>query len=122
MTKNLHNHKLHGAFKNCNLLKDKISNAVQSNLSLTPTGISQGSGIGFIPSTVDTARSHLGRVAREVAKTKHALGVNTKDWSPCSLEAAVDDMDKEDYKKSDDSMLEAQYKEHGQPYLVSAGV
>ena len=78
-TKNLHNHKLHGAFKICNLVKDKISNAVQSNLSLTPTDISQSSGIGFIPSAVDTASSHLGRVAREVAKTKRALGVNTRD-------------------------------------------
>ena len=122
MTKNLHNHKLHRAFKICNLVKDKISNAVQSNLSLTPTDISQGSGIGFIPSAVDTASSHLGRVAREIAKTKRALGVNTRDWSPCSLEAAVDDIDREDLQKSDDSMLEAQYKEHGRPYLVSAGV
>ena len=77
-------------------MKDKISNAVQSNLSLTPTDIYQGSGIGFIPSTVDTASSHLGRVARELAKTKRALGVNTRDWSPCSLEAVVDDMDKEE--------------------------
>ena len=95
---------------------------MHTNLSLTPTEISQGSGIGFIPSAVDTASSHLGRVAREVAKTKRALGTNAKDWSPCSLEAAVDDIDKDDLQKSDDSQLEAQYKEYGQPYLVSAGV
>lgn len=118
-SKSLHNHKLYGAFKICNLVKDKISSAVHANLSLTPTDISQGSGIGFIPSVVDTASSHLGRVAREVSKIKHALGANTRDWS---LEAAVDDIDKDDLQKSDDSQLEAHYKEYGQPYLVSAGV
>ena len=109
-------------FKNCNLVKDKISSAVHTNLSLTPTDISQGSGIGFIPSAVDTASSHLGRVAREVAKTKRALGANAKDRSQCSLETAVDDIDKDDLQKSDDSQLEAQYKKYGRPYLVSAGV
>ena len=112
MSKNLHNHKLHGAFKICNLVKDKISSAVHTNLSLTPTDISQGSGIGFIPSAVDTASSHLGRIAREVAKTKRALGTNARDWSPCSLEAAVDDIDKDDLQNSDDSRLGAQYKEY----------
>ena len=75
-TNNLHNHELHGAFKICNLVQDKISHAVQSNWSITPTDVSQGKGIGFIPSAVDTASAHLGRVARQVAKNKDALRTN----------------------------------------------
>ena len=122
-TKNLHNHKLHGAFKICNLVRDKINDAVQSNWNLTPTDISQSKGIGFIPSAVDTVSSHLGRVGREVSKTKCALGANTRDWSPCSLETVVDEVDKEDkLQRSHDNQQATQYKEQGRPYLLSAGV
>ena len=106
----------------CNLVRDKINDAVQSNWNLTPTDISQGKGIGFIPSAVDTASSHLGRVAREVSKTKGALGANTRDWSPCSLETVADEVDKEDLQRSHDNQQATQYKEQGRPYLVSAGV
>ena len=75
VTDNLHNHKLHGPFKICDLVRDKIGEAVHANVSLTPTDISRGKGVGFIPSAVDAASSHLGRVAREVAKSKDNLGV-----------------------------------------------
>jgi len=71
-------------------------NSVQSNWSITPTNVSQGKGIGFIPSAVDTASAHLGRVARQVAKTRDALCTNAKDWSPCYLEGAADEIDKEE--------------------------
>ena len=69
---NLHNHKLHGAFKICTLVQNKICEAVQSNPTLTATDVPRGKGIGFIPSAVDSASSHLGRIAREVSKTKGA--------------------------------------------------
>jgi len=66
-TNNLHNYELHGAFKICNLVQDKIiGDAVQYNWSITPTDVSQGKGIGFIPSAIDTASAHLGQVARQV--------------------------------------------------------
>lgn len=107
---NLHNHELHGTFKICNLVREKISNAVQSNVSLTPTDISQGKGIGFVPSAIDTASAHLGRVAREVSKIKHATDTNDKDWSPCSLESVADDVDKTDLEKGHDSQLDTQYR------------
>ena len=119
---NLHNHKLHGAFKICTFVQDKICNAIQSNLSLTATDISRGKGIGFIPSAVDSASSHLGRIAREVSKTKSAIGINNAEWSPCSFEDIADDIDQEDNSVCHDQQQEGQYKKYGRPYLVSAGV
>lgn len=113
---------LHGAFKICDLVRDKICESVHANSSLTPTDISRGKGVGFLPSPVDAASSHLGRVAKEVAKTKDTLGVRSKDWSPCSLESVADEVDQDDLEKSNDNQQQTQYREQGQPYLVSAGV
>ena len=119
---NLHNHKLHGAFKICTLVQNKICEAVQSNPTLTATDVSCGKGIGFIPSAVDSASSHLGRIAREVSKTKSASGINNSEWSPCSFEQVANDIDKEDNAVCHDKQQEEQYKKYGRPYLVSAGV
>ena len=108
VTENLHNHKLHGAFKICDLVRDKISEAVHANWSLTPTDISHGKGVGFLPSAVDKASSHLGRLAREITKTKDTLGIRFKDWIPCSLESVADEVDKDDLEKSNNSQQQKQ--------------
>ena len=108
VTENLHNHKLHGAFKICDLVRDKISEAVHANWSLTPTDISHGKGVGFLPSAVDKASSHLGRLAREITKTKDTLGIRFKDWIPCSLESVADEVDKDGLEKSNDSQQQKQ--------------
>ena len=61
---------------------------------------------------MDTASAHLGQVARQVAKTKDALRTNAKDWSPCSLESAADEIDKEESQKSHDNQQKAHYKDY----------
>ena len=119
---NLHNHPLHGNYKICNLVQDKISNAIQTNPSLTPTDISLGRGIGFIPSAIDSASAHQGKLAREVAKTRIALGLKDKNWSPCSLEEAVTLLDNDDNQNCDDVYQEEKYQNYGRPYLVSSGI
>ena len=63
-TSNLHNHALHGCIKISQCVKDKIATAVTLNPALTPTDVAAGKGMGFIPSAVDVASSHLGKVAR----------------------------------------------------------
>ena len=45
-----------------------------------------------------------------------------KDWSPCYLESAADEIDKEESQKSHNNKQEAHYIDYGRPYLVSAGV
>ena len=63
-TNNLHNHPLHGATKIADCIKSKISEAIHINPSLTPSDIAQGKGLPFIPSAVDGASSHIGKVAQ----------------------------------------------------------
>ena len=119
---NLHNHPLHGSNKICSLVQDKICNAIQANPSLTPTDISLGTGIGFIPSAIDTASAHQGKVAREIVKKKTALGLKDKHWSPCCLEEAITAIDDDDNQNCHDANQEEEYKKYGRPYLVSSGI
>ena len=113
---------MHGNFKICKLVQDKISDAIQSNPNLTPTDISLGAGIGFIPSAIDSASSHHGKVAREISRKKVEMGLKDKSWSPCSLEDAVSTVDNEDNQRSHDVNQDSKYNSYGRPYLVSAGV
>ena len=100
---NLHNHPLHPAFKVCNFVKDKIHAAVTSNPILTPTDVSHGKGTSFIPSAVEMASSHLGKVAREVVKAKESLGIRSKEWSPTEFEKEADKINENDFSISDDT-------------------
>ena len=47
-----------------------VSSAILSNPTLTPTDLASGKGIGFIPSAIDAASCHLGKIARQVKKAK----------------------------------------------------
>ena len=63
-SENLHNHKIHAASKISQSVKEKICNAISSNPALTPSDIACGKGLGFIPSAVDVASSHTGKVSQ----------------------------------------------------------
>ena len=76
----------------------------------------------FIPSAVDGASCHLGKLRREVKKTRECSGLSNKNWSPADFEKVTDEID-HDIKNSGDPELRVQkYKQYGQPYLVSAGI
>ena len=74
-TCDLHNHKIHGPSKIAQCVKEKISEAVTNNHALTPTDISCGKGLGFIPAAVVSALSHSGKISYEVTKTKVKTGI-----------------------------------------------
>lgn len=101
-TKNLHNHKVHSASKIAQCIKEKINDAVSNNPALTCTDISCGKGLGFIPSAVDSACSHSGKVSYEVNKTKTKKGIKERDWCPMTFEDEADCIDEEDNALSDD--------------------
>ena len=67
---NLHNHRIHAVNKITQFVKEKISDAVSANPALTPFDIACGKGLGFIPSAVDSASSHTGKVFQEIKRTK----------------------------------------------------
>ena len=74
-TDNLHNHPLHGATKIAGYVKSKITEAVHDHInpSLTASDIAQGKGFPFIPSAVDGANSHIGKLAQIVKCGKEGI-------------------------------------------------
>ena len=119
---NIHNHNIHGARKIAECIKEKISDAVCANPALTPSEISCGKGLGFLPSAVDGASSHTGKVSHEIKKTKQKKGLIDKAWSPMNFEDVADAIDEEDNQLSGDAQERiTKYRQYGRPYLVAAG-
>ena len=118
-TENLHNHKVHGSTKIAQCVKEKINDAIIANPALTPSEIACGKGIGFIPSAVDQASSHTGKVSQEIKRTKRVKGMSDKSWSPMSFEETANEIDEEDNQRSGSQI--DKYKQYGRPYLVASG-
>ena len=122
-SENLHNHKIHAANKISQSVKEKISDAISSNPALTPSDIACGKGLGFIPSAVDGASSHTGKVSQEIRKTKQKRGLLDHTWSPMTFEEVADTVDEEDSEIGGSETEELnEYKRNGRPYLVACGI
>ena len=121
-SKNLHNHEIHTSSKIAMCVKEKIRAAISANSALTPSEIACGKGLGFIPSAVDGASSHTGKVSQEIRKTKQRNGLMDKGWSPINFEEVADVIDEADNRISGDEQDKLKrYKHHGRPYLVASG-
>ena len=92
-TDNLNNHPLHGATKIADCIKSKITEAVHINPSLTASDIAQGKGLPFIPSAVDGASSHIGKLTQIVKHGKESSGLIQKHWSPTEFEELADSIE-----------------------------
>ena len=101
---NLHNHHLHGSIKISQCIQDKITSAVTSNPTLTPTNIAAGKGLDFTPSAVDGASAHLGKVSRLVNQVKRNTALSARNWMPALFERCADELDENDFQKSGDSV------------------
>ena len=117
---NVHNHRIHSATKIAQCVREKINNAILANPALTPSDISCGKGLGFIPSAVDGASSHSGKVSQEVRKTKQKSGLLDRKWEPMNFEEVADEIDKEDSNLGGDESNK--FRKSGRPYLVSSGI
>ena len=51
-------------------IKEKVNNAISANPALMPSEMACGKGIGFVPSVVDQASSHTGKISQEIKKTE----------------------------------------------------
>ena len=121
-TDNLHNHRIHGASKIAQCVREKIGIAESNNPSLTPTDVLCDKGLGFIPSAVDSASSHSEKIVHEINKTKQKKSIREKDWCPMNFEAVADSFDEDDNHFSDDTdQRVSKYTKYGTPYLVSSG-
>ena len=122
-SENAHNHPLHSATKISQCVRERISNAVSANPSLTTSDIAQGKGLGFLPSAADDASCHTGKISQEVRRAKSLNGYSEKDWSQFEFEKVADATDLSDNKISGDSQDKlVKYNNIGRPYLVSAGI
>ena len=119
-TDNLHNHPLHGA---TGCMKSKITEAVHINPSLTASHIAQGKGLPFIPSAVDGASSHIGKLTQIVKHGKESSGLIQKHWSPTEFEELADSIDKDDNAINGDNNDKLQkYRKLGRLYMLSADI
>ena len=116
----VHNHRIHSATKIAQCVREKINNAILANPALTPSDISCGKGLGFIPSAVDGASSHSGKVSQEVRKTKQKSGLLDRKWEPMNFDEVADEIDKEDSNLGGDES--DKFRKSGRPYLVSSGI
>ena len=117
---NLHNHPLHGSTKISQCVQDKVASAVISNPALTPTDIASGKGLGFTPSAVDAASSHLGKL---VCQVKRSSAVSAERWSPTTFEKCADELDENDFEKSNDTTKRKQkYLRLGRPLYLQVWI
>ena len=104
-------------------MKSKISKVIHINPSLTPSDIAQGEGLAFIPSVVDGASSHIGKVAQIAKHANRSSGLIQKHWSSIEFEELADAIDKSDNAVSGDNDNKLQkYREIGRPYMLSADI
>lgn len=94
-------------------INERIGAAISPNPALTPTDVACGKGIGFIPSAVDSASSHMGKVSQEIRKTKKNKGFLDTNWSPMNFEAMADDIDKDDTEFSGSKEQLTKYQKYG---------
>jgi hypothetical protein len=89
--------------------------------SVKPSDIARGKGINAIPGAIDKASNHMGRIAREVRKSKHQT-VAGSNWDLANIEDVADDIDTKDEELTGDTVDSVQLKSLSRPYLVSAGI
>ena len=91
-TSNIHNHPIHAAAKMCSKVKESIAEATMVNPTIKPSDIAKGKGIPFVPSAIDQASAHIGRISREVQRAKKATNHGTT-WRISDFEKVADDLD-----------------------------
>ena len=89
---------------------------VLTNPALTLTDISCGKGLGFIPSAVDGASSHSGKLSLET-KSKHKNGLLDHNWSCMKFEEVADGAIVS-WKGNEGE----RFRNFGRPYLMSTGI
>ena len=112
---------MHGASKVASSVLQEITQAVIiNNPSLLPTDVSKGKGLKFVPSAVDSASAHLGKVSHIVTNARKQSPMYSSKWS---IEEFADEIDSKDEQYSgDDGKARKEYSKLGRPYLRSVGI
>lgn len=114
---------MHGACKVASSVLQEITQAVINNPSLLPTDVSKGKGLKFVPSAVDGASAHLGKVSRIVTNARKLSPAYSSKWSVEEFETIADEIDSKDEQYSgDDGKTRKEFSKLGRPYLRAVGI
>ena len=83
---------MHAAAKICSKVKESIAEATMVNPTIKPSDVAKGTGIPFVPSAIDQASAHIGRISCEVQTAKKAKNGGTT-WKISDFEKMADEID-----------------------------
>ena len=121
---NLHNHNVHASSHLLTKTQEDIQRAAIANVTLKPSEISRGKGLGYIPAAVDRASANMDRISTAMSKARSNSALCNSKWDITMFEKMADDIDKEDasHGSSYSHSLSDELKKLSRPYLVSAGI
>ena len=74
------------------MLED-IQSAAVANVSLKPSKVSRGRGLGYIPAAVHTASANMDRISTVMSKARSNSVLCSTKWNIASFERIVDEKD-----------------------------
>ena len=89
----------------CSKVKESIAEATLINPTIKPSDIAKGKGIPFVPSAIDQASAHIGRISREVQRAKKTTNSGTS-WRVTDFETVADEVDERDDEYSGNSSVQ----------------
>ena len=121
---NLHNHPVHSPSHPLSKTVEDISNAAKANVTLKPSDISRGKGLGYIPAAVDKACASMDKISRVMKTSRNNSLSCSPSWDVTSFEAVADDIDArdEEHRSSYSQGTSLSLRKLSRPYLVSAGI
>ena len=120
---NLHNHNVHASSHLLTKTQEDIQSTAIANVTLKPSEVFRGKGLGYIPAAVDRASANMDRISNVMSKARSGSLCNSK-WDITLFEKMADNIDEEDasYGSSYSHSLSNELKKLSRPYLVSAGI
>ena len=120
----LHNHDVHASSHLLAKTQEDIKNAALTNVSLKPSEVCRGKGLGYIPSAVDKASASVERVSSVMSKARSSSALCNAKWDIASLEKMADNSDEKDafHGSNYSQVMRNELTKLSRPYLVSAGI
>ena len=76
----LHNHNVHTSSHLLTKTQEDIQSAAVANVSLKPSEISRGKGLGYIPAAVDRASANMDRISNVMCKARNNSALCNAKW------------------------------------------
>ena len=120
----LHNHDVHSSSHLLAKTQEDISEAAVANISLKPSEVCRGKGLGYIPAAVDRASASIERISSVMSKARSSSALCNNKWDIASFEKMADCIDENDASHGSNysQPMRNEIKMLSRPYLISAGI